>query len=119
MALGYESSVINGQLVSTAPEQAFAPLSYGPSLSGPGYWPAGSQYNLPPLLPSSVATTGAASYSQSANTTSTPSAGTSAGSVSNSGKINWFSPTKSPAIWVIVLLALSLFMLHKVHYGKG
>jgi hypothetical protein len=115
--IGYQSDVINGQLVPVADIQSFAPLSYGPALSGPGYWPAGSQYNLPPLLPSSVSTTGAASYSQAANTTSTP--GTTAGSMSNSGKINWMSPTKSPVLWIFGLLILSLFMLHKVHYGKG
>lgn len=116
MTLGYQSDVINGQLVPVADIQSFDPLSYGSSLSGPGFWPAGTQYNLPPLLPSSTATMGATTYSQAAGGSGV---GTTAGSMTGSGKINWMSLTKSPGAWVIILLGLALFMLHKVHYGKG
>jgi hypothetical protein len=117
MAVNYESSVINGQLVPVPPNQAFAPLTYGQALSGPGFWPAGSQYNLPPLLPSAVSTQGATSYDPGSPGTSSP--GTTAGSVSSSGKVNWWNPKTSPGPWVIILLGVALFMLHKVHYSKG
>jgi hypothetical protein len=117
MAVNYESQVINGQLVPVPPGQAYDPLTYGQSLSGPGFWPAGTQYNLPPLLPSAVSAAGAASYNP--GSPATVSQGTTAGAMSSSGKINWMSVTKSPALWVIGLLALALLMLHKVHYSKG
>jgi hypothetical protein len=114
MAVNYESSVINGQLVPVPPGQAFAPLTYGTALSGPGFWPAGSQYNMPPLLPSAISMQGATSYNPGS-----PSGGTTAGSMTRSGKVNWASLKSSPALWVFILLAGSLFLLHKVHYGKG
>lgn len=115
--LNYETGLINGQLVPMAPAQAFSPLTYGPSLSGPGYWPAGTQYNVPPLLPSAASMTGAASYSPGMGGTGEGQPVPTSGSMKN-GKINWFHPTKSPVLWALGLLGLSLFLLHKVHYGK-
>jgi hypothetical protein len=116
MATNYESSVINGQLVPVPPNQAFNPLTYGQSLSGPGFWPAGTQYNMPPLLPSSVSMQGASSYNPGSPAGVT---GTTAGSISGSGRVNWASLKSSPALWVFIFLGLALFLLHKVHYGKG
>lgn len=121
MALGYESAVVNGQLVPFAPAQAFSPLTYGASLSGPGFWPAGGQYTVPPLLPSATALTGRNSYApdmgEGGNGSVDGQPVPTAGSVKN-GKANWFHPTKSPVLWAFGLLGLSLFLLHKVHYGK-
>lgn len=121
MALNYESAVINGQLIPVAPAQAFSPLTYGSVLSGPGYWPRGGQWNVPPLLPSAVATSGSTSYTPDF-TGSLEGTGfnamPTAGSMNSKGKVNFLHPTKSPALWAIALLGLSLFLLHKVHYGK-
>lgn len=116
--LGYESGVINGQLVPLAPAQAFDPLTYGSTLSGPGYWPAGSQFNVPPLLPSVQAQEGMNVYSPDLNGIGGGSATPTAGQMNSKGKINFLHPTKSPTLWVVGLLGLSLWMLHKVHYGK-
>lgn len=113
MATNYESAVINGQLVPTMPAQTVSPLTYGTSLSGPGFWPAGTQYNVPPLLPSASATTGATEYSPSNNGVLP-----TVGSISSNGNVNYFHPTKSPIAWVVATLILALFLLHKVHYGK-
>jgi hypothetical protein len=118
MALGYESAVINGQLVPVAPSQAFDPLTYGSVLSGPGFWPAGSQYNLPPLLPNQSANVGVQSFQADLSVNPQSSSVPTAGAMNANGSINWLHPTKSPVWWVLGLLALALFMLHKVHYGK-
>lgn len=114
MALGYESAVINGQLVNVAPAQSFSPLTYGATLSGPGYWPRNGQWNLPPLLPSASSQTANASYSPSGPTSGSPMPTT--GSVNSSGQVNWMHPTKSPVLWALAFIVGSLFMLHKVHY---
>lgn len=120
MPLGYESAVINGQLVPVAPAQAFSPLTYGATLSGPGYWPRGGQWNVPPLLPNAAAVSGMASFSpdmgESGGYTSDMQPMPTSGSMNGQGKPNWFHPTKSPVLWAVGLLVLSLFMLHKVHY---
>ena len=118
MALNYESAVINGQLVPVPPAQAFSPLSYGTELSGPGFWPRGGQWNLPPLLPNPTAVVSTTEYTPSSGVVGS-NGGPTAGGVNAQGKVNWLHPTKSPALWGIGLLALSLFMLHKVHYGSG
>lgn len=122
MSLNYESAVINGQLVPVAPAQAFAPLTYGAQYSGPGFWPAGNQYSVPPLLPNPTALTGSTAFSPDMGGEGGSMSGDgqpvpTSGSVKN-GKVNWFHPTKSPVLWAFGLLALSLFLLHKVHYGK-
>jgi len=117
MAVNYESAVINGQLVPVAPAQAFSPLTFGSVYSGPGYWPRGGQWNVPPLLPSAAGTYGSSEYSPDMSGAGGVTAPTSGG-MSASGKVNWLHPTKSPVLWVIGLLGASLFLLHKVHYGK-
>lgn len=123
MALGYESALINGQLVPVAPAQAFDPLTYGSVLSGPGYWPRNGQWNLPPLMPNATATSATMDYSPDfageGNAGAEYGGMPTAGSVNpKTGKMNFLHPTKSPVWWTIGLLGLSLFLLHKVHYGK-
>lgn len=118
MSLNYGSAVVNGQLIPVAPEQAFDPLTYGAVLSGPGYWPRGGQWNVPPLLPSATATSAATEYSPDMSGGGDGAMMPTSSKMSSSGKVNWLHPTKSPVLWVVGLLALSLFLLHKVHYGK-
>ena len=122
MALGYSTALVNGQLVPVAPDQAFDPLTYGSVLSGPGYWPRNGQWNLPPLMPNATATSATGSYSPDFSSSEMGTVGgglPTAGSVNPStGKMNFLHPTKSPVWWTIGLLGLSLFLLHKVHYGK-
>jgi hypothetical protein len=115
VAIDYGSTVINGQLVPVPQDQSFSPLTYGAEFSGPGFWPRGGQYNLPPLLPGGSATTGSESYSPDSTSGSFNPMPT-AGAMKSDGSVNYLSPTKSPALWVIGLLGLSLWLLHKVHY---
>jgi hypothetical protein len=42
----------------------------------------------------------------------------SAAAITGSGKFNFFHPTKSPLVLALVFLAVSLFMLHKVHFKE-
>lgn len=107
--LGYESAVINGQLVNVAPGPAYNPLIFGSVYTGPSMWPRQGVYTVPPVLPSPdmQTTTNPYEYGGSPNA-QMPTAQGPGG--------NPYHLTKSPVIWVIVFLALSLFMLHKVHY---
>ena len=118
MTTNYGTALINGQLIPAPTMQSFNPLSYGNSLSGPGFWPAGSQYNVPPLLPSASANSGMASYSPDMGESSDGgSVIPTAGKMNTStGQMNWLHPTKSPVLWTIGLLGLALVMLHKIHY---
>lgn len=118
MAVGYESSVINGQLVNVAPKQGFSPLTFGAVYTGPR-WPAQTVYNTPPILPvQSGGGGGSGAVSDGAGGgvmgRETP---TSAG-ISQDGSPNPFHPTKSPLWWAIGFLVVGLLMLHYVHYGR-
>jgi hypothetical protein len=116
--LGYTSQVVNGQLVNVAPGQAYNPLTFGAQYTGPAMWTVGSPYNVPPVLPSPVGASGVTQYS--------PDMGGSrygggapmptAGSVRDDGTVNWWHPTKSPVLWAIGFLMVSLVLLHKVHF---
>lgn len=111
--LGYTSAVVNGQLVDLPPEAAIAPLSMGASFTGPGYYPLGGQYLTPPVLPSPTANMGAAAYSpDGSGGVNFPTAG----KINSDGSVNFFSVKKSPLLWVIGLLVVSLVMLHKIHF---
>jgi hypothetical protein len=115
MAINFGSEVINGQLLPVPYDQSYSPMTYGAEYSGPGFWPRGGQYNLPPLLPSGVSQTASSSYSPD-NTSGSFVPTPTAGAVKGDGSVNYLSLTKSPSLWVIGLLGLSLWMLHKVHY---
>jgi hypothetical protein len=118
MSVGYESQVVNGQLVPVAPGQGYAPLTFGSMYTGPGMWPRNGVFNVPPVTPS-PGTTG-----QGDATATGLSQGSGGGPVlptsgtSNGGTANFLHPTKSPALWAIGFLAFSLFMLHKVHFKE-
>jgi hypothetical protein len=115
MAVGYESQVVNGQLVPVAPGQGYAPLTFGAQYTGPGFWPRNGVFNVPPVLPA-PGTTGQGGTTTTGLTTGNGTPSPSAGSMSDSGKINYLHPTKSPVLWAIAFLAFGLFMLHKIHF---
>lgn len=114
--LGYETTVVNGQMVNVAPGQSFAPLTFGSTYTGPGYWPRNGVYNVPPVTPSPSTMAGqSAMPTQSGGyggNQPTPTAGT----MSQSGNTNYFHGTKSPLIWALLFLGGGLAMLHFIHY---
>lgn len=105
--IGYQSTVVNGQLVPIAPRAAFDPLAFGPAYTGPGMWPRQGVYNVPPVLPSPAlqASMAPASYG---GTYPLPTATSETG--------NPFHPTKSPVLWGLGFLAAGLAGLHFIHY---
>lgn len=124
--IGYTSSVVNGQLIHVPPGQSFSPLTFGPMYTGPGFWPRNGVYNTPPVLPSPGMWEGGMT-SSSETTLGTAGGGgmgggapmPTAGSMSASGGANYYHPTKSPLLWGLGFVILSLFLLHKVNYAKG
>jgi len=108
--LGYESEVINGQLVNVAPKAAFDPLIFGAYYTGPAMWPRQGVYNVAPVLPSPdmQATMAPATYGAT-GTYPFPTATSASG--------NPFHLAKAPTLWVLVFLAFALFMLYKVHWS--
>src|SRR5713226_281528 len=100
--LGYESTVVNGQLVNIAPQQAYNPLTFGQAYTGPGMWPRQGVYNVPPVMPSpgNMASMAPATYGSTGFPV--PSA------TSYSG--NPFHPTKSPLWWGLGFLIVGILM---------
>lgn len=101
------SNVVNGQLVPQAPTQAFDPLTYGPSYTGPAFYPRQGVYATPPIVPTSGLPN---SYSASDQVypTTIPSAASETG--------NPFHPTKSPLVFAFGFLVIGYLMLHYIHY---
>lgn len=117
MAVGYESAIINSQLVNVAPGQGYSPLTFGAQFTGPGFWPRNGVFNVPPVTPA-PGTTG-----QGGVTATGLSAGNGSPSLPSAGEAtpagpNFMHPTKSPVLWAIGFLVISLFMLHKVHFRE-
>lgn len=113
MAVGYESQVVNGQLVNVAPGQGYAPLTFGAQYTGPGMWPRNGVYNVPPVTPSPGTWEGANMDMSSGAGHPQPTAGT----INQDGGTNYFHPTKSPLLWALAFLAGGLAMLHYIHYA--
>lgn len=105
--LGYESEVVNGQLINVAPLQAFNPLTFGQAYTGPGMWPRQGVYNVPPVLPSAALQGSMAPSSYGASYPMPTSA-------SESG--NPFSVKKSPLWWALGFLIVGVLMLQHIHY---
>lgn len=107
--IGYESVVVNGQLVPIAPKAGYDPIAFGPAYTGPGMWPRQGVYNVPPVMPSPALQLSAApaAYGQSGSYP-LPSASDNTG--------NPWSPTKGPVVFGIIALAGGLGLLHFVHY---
>ena len=112
--IGYESQVVNGQLVNVAPGQSYSPLTFGAAYTGPGFWPRNGVYNVPPVTPSPGTWEG--SYIGTTDSSGGhPSP--SAGSINMDGKPNYMHPTKSPLLWAFAFLAGGLAMMHYIHYA--
>ena len=107
--LGYESVVVNGQLIPIAPKAGYDPTAFGPAYTGPGMWPRQGVYNTPPVLPSAAlqASMAPSSYGQSGAYPFPTQAGENGGV---------WHPTKGPVVAGIVFLAAGLGLLHFVHY---
>jgi hypothetical protein len=109
--IGYESAVVNGQLVNVAPAAAFNPLVWGPVYTGAA-WQRQGVYVAPPVTPSPASGFGGTGTAVSSFGGGAPAP------TATSETGNPFHLTKSPVIWVLVFFAVSLFLLHFVHY-KG
>jgi hypothetical protein len=115
MALGYESQVVNGQLINVAPGQGFAPLTFGSAYTGPGFWPRNGVYNVPPVVPAAGTWEGSTTDAMGSASGGQPHP--TAGAINANGGTNYFHPTKSPLIWAVAFLAGGLALLHWVHYS--
>jgi hypothetical protein len=109
--LGYTTQVINSQLVPVAPEQAYNPLTFGQSYTGPAFWLRQGVYNVPPVLPSPALQSAMAPGSYGSSGFPMPTAMDASGSP--------FSATKSPLWWALGFLAVGLLLLQHVHWRKG
>lgn len=109
MALGYESQVVNGQLVNVAPGAGYDPIIWGQAYASPSMWPRQGVYNVPPVIPSGAlqASMAPAAYGSS-GTNQVPTAMGENGSP--------FSFTKSPLILALVFLTVGILMLQHIHY---
>ncbi len=108
--LGYESEVVNGQLVNVAPKAAYKPMIFGPMFATGGMWPRQGVYNIPPVLPSPSTRADEPEAMSAYGNLPFPTASSETG--------NPYHPTKSPLWWALGFLVFSLFMLHVVHF-KG
>lgn len=106
--LGYETQVVNGQMVPVAPGAGYDPIIFGQAYSGPGYWPRQGVYNVPPVLPSGALQGSMAPAAYGYTGAALPTATSETG--------NPFHPTKSPLIFGLVFLAAGILMLQYIHY---
>lgn len=114
MSLGYTSDVVNGQLVHIAPKQGFSPLTFGASYTGPGFWPRGGVYNVPPVMPAPGTWEGSQVVAGMINANQPPP---SPGKMRSDGTMNYYHPTKSPLWWGLGFLVGGMLLLKKVHYA--
>lgn len=113
MAIGYESAAVNDQLVNVAPAQAYSPLAYGASLSGPGFWPRNGVFNTPPVVPSpadqaSMAPTQLGSGANYGGSIPLPTMASASG--------NPFHLAKGNVVWGIGFFVVGILMLMYIHY---
>ena len=94
-------AIVNGQLVSQAPAYAESPVGFSPYSSvGP---------SVPPTIPPSINTLG----------TNTPTVNNGVVDQSLTNALNNpLNPKHSPVVPVLVMLAISLFFLHVVHFRE-
>lgn len=107
--LGYQTEVVNGQMVNVAPKAGYDPLIFGQAYTGPAYWPRQGVYNVPPVLPSGQlqGSMAPASYGYTGNPPS-PTMASESGSP--------FHPTKSPLWMALLFLVAGVLMLQYIHY---
>lgn len=106
--LGYETAVVNGQMVNTAPSAGYNPIIFGQSYTGPSYWPRQGVYNVPPVMPSGALQGSMAPASYGYTGFPVPTANDENGSP--------FSPTKSPLWMGLIFLIGGILMLQHIHY---
>jgi hypothetical protein len=110
MPLGYETEVVNGQMVNVAPRPGYDPLIFGQAYASPSMWPRQGVYNVPPVIPSGAlqASMAPASYGSSSTGNMVPTPASQSGSP--------FSFTKSPLPMALLFLAAGILMLQHIHY---
>jgi hypothetical protein len=106
--LGYETQVVNGQMVNVSPKAAYDPIIFGQSYTGPGMWMRQGVYNVPPVLPSGALQGSMAPASYGYTGLSVPTA--------TNDKGNPLHPTKSPVIFGLMFLIIGVLMLQHIHY---
>lgn len=108
--LGYETQVVNGQMVNVAPKAGYDPIIFGQAYVGPSYWLRQGVYNVPPVLPSGAlqGSMAPSSYGQGFSGMPVPTA------TSESG--NPYHPTKSPLPMALFFLIIGVLMLQHIHY---
>ena len=112
--LGYESAVVNGQLVNVAPKQGFDPLTFGQAYTGPGMWPRQGVYNVPPVLASAGLQSSMAPAAMGQGPGNMPNGNQVPTALSEAGSP--FHPTKSPLRWALGFLVIGLLMLQYIHF---
>jgi hypothetical protein len=106
--LGYESEIVNGQLINVAPLAAFNPLVIGGAYAAPASWPRQGVWDVPPVMPSAAEQV-SSTYGGFANgTTQYPTATDANGSP--------FSIKSSPLWWAVGGIVACLLFLHYVVY---
>ena len=115
MSIGYGSAGVNDQLVPIPVMAAFKPLAFGPTYTGPGFWPRQGVYNVPPIMPSP---------SMQASLPPTAYGGTPGGDLTGAYDApSALSPSgspwsfkHSPLLWALLYLVVGLAGLHFMHF---
>jgi hypothetical protein len=110
--LGYESTVVNGQMVNVAPKAGYDPLIFGQAYTGPAYWPRQGVYNVPPVIPSGglQGSMAPSSYGSSAG-----QGGQTLPTALDPNGSPW-SFTRSPMWMGLIFLVVGILMLQHIHY---
>lgn len=108
MPIGYESAVVNGQMVNVAPKAGYDPVIFGQAYTGPGMWLRQGVYNVPPVLPSGELQGSMAPSSFGYTGYAVPTATSEKGSP--------FHPTKSPLWFGLAFLIIGVLMIQHIHY---
>jgi hypothetical protein len=106
--LGYQTQVVNGQMVNAAPGAAFDPIIFGQAYTGPASWMRQGVYNVPPVQPAGSLQGSMAPSSYGSSAMALPSATNGSGSP--------YSPTKSPLWMALAFLVIGVLMLQHIHY---
>lgn len=106
--LGYESQVVNGQLVNVAPKAGYDPIIFGQSYTGPSYWPRQGVYNVPPMLPSGELQGSMAPQAYGYTGMPVPTMTSEKGSA--------LHITKGPVVFGLLFLIVGVLMLQHIHY---
>ncbi|HVH71535.1 MAG TPA: hypothetical protein VNB49_10545 [Candidatus Dormibacteraeota bacterium] len=106
--LGYETTVVNGQMVNVAPKAGFDPIIFGQAYTGPAMWPRQGVYNVPPIMPAGSLQSSMAPAAFGGSSYATPTMSSESGNV--------FHPTKSPLVFGLLFLIAGILMLQHIHY---